>query len=613
MNGAHRGASEAADRASTASSNRTGRRKRHATNPDEPRATLAQLLPFILTERPRLVLVLVLSIAGALAALAQPLLVSRLIDGVSQNQTVGLLAWGIAAFVVAAALLSGWQHYLLQRMGEGVVLTARRSLIRALLSMPIREYDQRRTGDLVSRVGSDTTLLRAVLTQGLVDAAGSSLTFLGAVVAMLIIDPILFTITVSIIALSVASVGLLAGRIRRASAAAQHTVGELAAALERALSAIRTIRAAGATERESADIEAHAESAWRNGVTIARISALVVPVAGVALQVSLLAVLGVGGFRVASGAITVGNLVAFVLFLFLLLMPLGQVFGAITSVNQALGALGRIQQVLDVTPETADEVREGGGAARSVALGSGGLGIQFVDVSFHYTADEPVLRDVSFEAKPGTRVAFVGPSGAGKSTILSLIERFYEPSSGQVLLGGVDIRDLPRSVLRAQIGYVEQDAPVLAGTLRSNLTLAAPGASDADCVRVLHDVNLGGVLGRDPAGLDALVGEHGVKLSGGERQRLAIARALLAAPPVLLLDESTSSLDSTNEQLMRAAIDRVSEGRTVLVVAHRLSTIVDADHILVCQAGQIVGRGTHSSLLESSPLYRELAAHQLLV
>jgi ATP-binding cassette subfamily B protein len=227
--------------------------------------------------------------------------------------------------------------------------------------------------------------------------------------------------------------------------------------------------------------------------------------------------------------------------------------------------------------------------------------------------EEGVLHGVTFAAPRGKRTALVGPSGAGKSTILALIERFYDPAAGVIAMGGLDIRTLDRRDLRAQIGYVEQDAPVLAGSIRDNLTLASPEATDQQCIDVLHAVNLTEVLERSPLGLEAPVGEDGVMLSGGERQRLAIARALLAAPPILLLDESTSSLDGRNEQLMREAIDAVAENRTLIVIAHRLSTVVDSDQIVVLDKGRVVGVGTHSELVESTPLYRELAKHQLLV
>jgi len=227
--------------------------------------------------------------------------------------------------------------------------------------------------------------------------------------------------------------------------------------------------------------------------------------------------------------------------------------------------------------------------------------------------DLTVLHGVTFSAERGKRTALVGPSGAGKSTILALIERFYDPTAGVVRLGGIDIRALDRTDLRSQIGYVEQDAPVLAGTIRQNLLLSAPEATDEQCIAVLAAVNLTEVLERNTAGLDAAVGEDGVMLSGGERQRLAIARTLLAAPPILLLDESTSSLDGLNEQMLREAIDAVAENRTLIVIAHRLSTVVDSDQIVVLDHGRVVGVGTHSELVKSTPLYKDLAKHQLLV
>jgi ATP-binding cassette subfamily B protein len=244
--------------------------------------------------------------------------------------------------------------------------------------------------------------------------------------------------------------------------------------------------------------------------------------------------------------------------------------------------------------------------------------VEFADIGFHYEAGEDeesksILENVSFQIPRGTRVALVGPSGAGKSTIFSLIERFYEPTSGEILLDGQNVKEMSLDTLRSQIGYVEQDAPVLAGSIRENLLLGRAEATDEDLRQVLDMVNLTEVLNRDASGLDAEVGENGIMLSGGERQRLAIARALLAAPPILLLDESTSALDGPNEQRMREAIDAVAKNRTLIVIAHRLSTVVDSDQIIVLERGKVVGSGTHSELVKSTPLYAELAKHQLLV
>ncbi len=591
---------------------------------DGPRARFSQLMPYLLEHKRVLGVVVGLSIIGALAALSQPLIVSQVITVVEKGHPLGGIVWLLVTLVVATALINGLQHYLLQRTGTSVVYSARRQLVSRMLHLPISEFDRRRTGDLVSRVGSDTTLLYAVITQGLVDAVGGSLIFVGAIIAMAIIDPLLLGLTVIVIALALVAVITLSGRIRVASRKQQEKVGDLAASVERSLSAIRTVRAANATDREIAAIHDDAKGAWQMGIRVARISALVVPIANVSLQVSLLVVLGVGGFRVASGAISVANLIAFILFLFMMVMPLGQAFGAINSVNQALGALGRIQEIIALPSET-----EADAAVVPVAAIESDAAISFEAVEFTYPAEavaahdpvdgvEPahdltVLRGVSFSVERGTRTAIVGPSGAGKSTILALIERFYDPTAGVVRLGGVDIRGLERHELRAQIGYVEQDAPVLAGTIRQNLLLGAPLATEADCRAVITAVNLDEVLNRNELGLDAQVGEDGVMLSGGERQRLAIARTLLAAPPILLLDESTSSLDGLNEQMLREAIDAVALNRTLVVIAHRLSTVVDSDQIVVLDGGRVVGVGTHSELVRTTPLYKDLAKHQLLV
>ncbi|MFE5409195.1 ABC transporter ATP-binding protein [Microbacterium sp. NPDC056569] len=654
--------------ASPAESPRARRgRSRRGKAEEGPRATFSQLLPYLFEHKRTLAVVVVLSILSAGASLIQPLLVGQVITRVQEGLDLGLLIWALVGFVVLASLISGWQHYLLQRTGTAVVYSSRRRLISRILHLPISEFDARRTGDLVSRVGSDTTLLYAALTQGLADSVGNALLFVGALVAMAIIDPLLLAIIVLVIGVSVLGVVALSGRIRTASTEQQEKVGALASGVERAVGSIRTVRASGATTREVDAVTAQATEAYTVGVRIAKVSALVVPIAGIALQVSLLVVIGLGGFRVATGALSIASLVTFIMFLFMLIAPLGSFFGAITSVSQALGALGRIQEVLDLPTESQDDAAVAARALRQaqgpVAEPVEAAAIEFRDVRFRYpanvvearrkaesealavlesahvdtstivlgdgagdtgleeltdaaasvSADADVLRGVSFSVPRGARVALVGPSGAGKSTTLALIERFYDPTGGAILLDGADVRALDREDLRAQLGYVEQDAPTLAGTIGDNLRLASPEASDAECEAVLRAVNLGDVLDRNPLGVDAPVGESGVMLSGGERQRLAIARALLAAPPILLLDESTSSLDGLNEQRMREAIDAVAAGRTLIVIAHRLSTVVDSDHIVVMEHGRVVGQGTHSELVQTTPLYRDLAKHQLLV
>lgn len=313
---------------------------------DGPRATFGRLLSYLFENKPAMVVIIVLSVLGAGASLAQPLLVNQVITAVQQGNTLSTLVWLLVGLVIVAGVLNGVQHFLLQRAGEGVVLSTRRKLIARILNLPISEFDTRRTGDLVSRVGSDTTLLRAVLTQGLIESIGGALTFIGAIVAMAIIDPLLLGIVIVIVLIAIVVVGGLSRRIRVASKRAQEKVGDLTAAVERGIGAVRTIRAAGATAREVREVDGHATEAYKRGLDIAKMSAFVVPVASIVMQVAFIAVLGVGGAQVAAGTITIATLITFILLLFMMIMPLGQAMGAAVAVAQALGALGRIEEIL---------------------------------------------------------------------------------------------------------------------------------------------------------------------------------------------------------------------------------------------------------------------------
>jgi ATP-binding cassette subfamily B protein len=580
----------------------------------EPAVGFRELLPLLRPHRRPLAIAAGLSLVAAAGALAQPALVARVIDVVGSG---GALLPAVSLLVVvllASSALGAVQQYLLQRTAEGVVLTTRRTLADRLLRLPIAEYDRRRTGDLMSRVGADTTLLRATVTSGVVEVAGSAVVAVGALVAMALVDGSLLLLTVAAVAVGLTTVVLVSRGVRRLSQQAQEEVGAMTAAVERALSAVRTIRASGATSREVAAVADSASRAFDAGVRVARLQALVSPAGEIAIQGAFLAVLGVGGYRVASGSISVAELVAFILYLFLLVMPLGQAIAAWTQLQTGFGALTRIQEVLALTPED-DEHPERPAAVLGVpappAAATPLLALE--DVSFGYPDGTPVLHGVSLQVRAGSRVALVGPSGAGKSTILALIEGFYPLDSGVVRWAGTDVRELPRAALRARLGYVEQEAPVLAGSVRDNLLLTRPDATDPELWAVLADVGLTDVVRRSPRGLDVLVGDEGVLLSGGERQRLAIARSLLARPALLLLDEPTASLDARNEQLLRETLATASAHRALLVVAHRLSTVVDSDEIVVLDAGRVVARGTHDELVGSSPLYRELATAQLLV
>lgn len=576
----------------------------------------ATLLEYLRPHRLGLVAALGLNAAGSAAFLAQPVLVTQLIDAVRRGAPATPSVGGLLLLLSVAGLASVGHQFLLGRVTELVVLDLRRKIIVRTLRVPVAVHDGRHIGDLVARLAGDTVVLRSALIQVLTSAVGGALLLLGALVGMAVIDPVLLAVTLAVVVISTGAVLLLAGRVNRAGDTVQAAVGRLASGLDRSARAIRTIRAANAERREETALIGEARAASTAGITMARYVALIAPVSTVTIQLALLVVLGVGGYRTAQGLMDVGDLVAFLLFAFMLVVPLNEAFAAAAAGAAGLGALRRIDEILQLPEEQDAEPPE----RSEPSAGRGSVAVRFDSVCFAYAASPALaghageaLHELSFEVPAGARVAVVGPSGAGKSTILSLIERFYRPSAGRIEVDGMNVEDVPSSELRALIGYVEQSAPVLVGSLRDNLTLAAPGLDDATCLQLMRDVALEHLAVRDPAGLDVQVGEAGIMLSGGERQRLALARALAARPSLLLLDESTSNLDSLSEHLVAEAVRTLAAGCTVLVVAHRLATVVDADEILVLDSGRLAARGRHEQLMQDSVLYRELALHQLQI
>ncbi|WP_395758100.1 ABC transporter ATP-binding protein/permease [Streptomyces althioticus] len=548
-----------------------------------------------------------LSLVTGATGLALPLVARELIDDLAHDRAVTGALLLMTALVIGNTVLGAVGSYVLRRAAESVVLGARRTLSSYLLRLRIAAVDRTEPGDLMARITSDTTLLREVTTDSMIGLGTGGLTLLATVALMGYVEPVLLAVTLGVLALAGTLLGVVVPRIRRASKQAQEAVGVMGASLERVLGALRTVKASGAEPREERTLHDAARESWRMSVRAAKWSAAAGNTAGLAMQLAFITVLAVGGARVATGAIDIGTLVAFLLFVFYLMAPISQVVGAVTQYQAGSAALARIQEALRLPAEP---------AAPPAALPSPGAApaaVAFEDVRFRYAEDLPyVHHGVTFAVPPQGLTAFVGPSGAGKTTVFSLIERFYDPESGVITVDGRDVADWDLPELRAAIGYVEQDAPVLSGSLRDNLLLGNPDAGEDTLTRVLRTTRLDGLVSRLPQGLDTLVGHRGTKLSGGERQRVAIARALLRRPRLLLLDEATSQLDAVNEAALRDTVADVARTTTVLVVAHRLSTVTAADRIVVMDAGRVRAVGTHRELVASDPLYGELAATQFL-
>ncbi|MDO3411260.1 ABC transporter ATP-binding protein [Saccharibacillus sp. CPCC 101409] len=613
----------------------------------------------------------VLGLFETIFTLAIPLLTSRMVDGFSAADLTGRTIALLAAAFLAQAVMSGFAMYTMSYVGQFIVAGLRRDLWRRVLKLPIPFFDRSASGETMSRVTNDTNIVRDFITGQIISFLSGIVAIVGSVAILLTIDWKMTLFALLAIPAAMLLLWPVGRRMYRISRDTQQETAQFQGDLGRVLADIRLVKSSLAEPGEAAQGEKRISGLMGFGLREARIQSIVSPLMMTIMLLMLVALIGYGGAQVARGALTAGSLVAIILYMFQIVVPFTQLATFFTQFQKALGATERIREIMELAPEEAENAAEAerpaaagnraetagaaaaakpkkreeagasaeeanaasrrqtapdgaaapaaaatpaGAAAASGPLASSGrfaqLPLAFDRVSFGYSSDKPILRELSFTAEAGQTTAFVGPSGAGKTTIFSLIERFYEPSEGRIRYGASRTADMPLREWRGRIAYVSQESPVMAGTIRENLTYGLESAPDAAVEEAVRLANLESFISSLPQGLETQAGERGVKLSGGQRQRLAIARAILRDPAILLLDEATAHLDSASEALVQQALDALMRGRTTLVIAHRLSTVRGADKLVVIEDGRATGQGTHEELLASHAFYRKLVRGQ---
>lgn len=528
--------------------------------------------------------------------LAVPHFAGDLINGFGKSIDKTLLVSVIGMFILSA-VISALSGTVLGIFGENVVSRLRNTLWDKLIRLRVAYFDETKAGEMTSRLINDSTQIKDLLANSFPRMITSLLTVVGALTLMVLKD---WRMT-AIMALAIPLVMLVMLPVMRQSHKVgrdrQNSLADFNGAAGETLSEIRLVKSSNAEPFETEKGHTTIQSLYKIGLREAVYDSVAGPLMTAVMMGLFVGVLAYGAHRVSQGTMTMGTMFSFLMYLFQLLGPsstLGQFF---SDLAKASGSTERVQALL---AEPEEDLTSG------VDVDVEGQTLAMSHVDFAYDDSKKILSDVSFEAQPNTVVAFAGPSGGGKSTIFSLLERYYTPTAGEIMIGNHDVSDVNLANWREQIGFVSQDSAIMAGTIRHNLTYGLTGEySDDDLWRVLGLAFAEKFVRDMPAGLDTEVGERGVKVSGGQRQRLAIARAFLRDPKILMLDEATASLDSESEAMVQKALESLMKGRTTLVIAHRLSTIVDADKIYFIEQGTVSGAGTHKELVANHELYRE--------
>lgn len=531
-------------------------------------------------------------------------------EGLSGDNPAFLSTTIIVTLAIAIVLAIGsyFRASLINQLGERVIGDIRVALFRHILSLSSNWFESARPGDILSRLTTDTSIIQTVLGSSLSMAVRNIILLVGGLVLVIISSPKMSFVLAVLVPLIVFPLVLLARNLRQASKTAQEKIADLAVLAEESVSGIRSVHAFSQELFIESKFKNLTDEAVFAAKTRARLRGLLSGLVIFLVIAGIGCLLWIGGKDLQQGAITAGELTSFVFYAFLVAASVGALSELGGEIQRALGALERITDIFNIHPEFVPPKQE----MQSSTTPS--PDIIFDNVSFNYESrpDWPVLENINFSIRTGEHVALVGPSGAGKSTILHLLLRFYMPLKGQIRIGNMPINQMTNNTLRSQLGLVPQDVALFSQTIKENISFGSPNADFAEIQHAAIQAEAHQFISELPEGYDTLVGEKGVRLSGGQRQRIAIARSILRKPSIMLLDEATSALDSKSEALVQKAIRKLCRDKTSIVIAHRLSTVIDADRIFVMDRGGIIAEGSHEYLLAQSDLYYQLAKHQLL-
>ncbi|WP_282941071.1 ABC transporter ATP-binding protein [Paenibacillus sp. RC67] len=546
-----------------------------------------------------------LSVISTVVGLIVPLFTRNLVDSFSLTSIEPKQIVLLVLTFTAQAIAGGLGIYLLNHVGQQIVANLRDRLWKKLLALTIPYYDNNRTGETISRMTNDTGVVKGLISEHLTNFFNGVISIIGSITILLFLDWKMTLIMLLAVPLAVAILLPVGRQMFLISKGLQDETAKFTGILTQVLSEIRLVKSSNAEPLEYEAGKSGIMKLFQFGVREGKVQALISPLISFVLMALLVVIIGYGGMRVSSGILTAGELVAFILYLIQIIMPMTQITQFFTQLQKAVGATERIIATLDSEEED---------IARGRQLNDANQTITVDHLTFGYDGGDAVLKDIHFTLESGKVTAIVGPSGGGKTTLFSLLERYYHPQSGTIRIGGDDIEEYSLQSWRSKIGYVSQESPLLSGTIRENITYGLDRkVTDSELQQAAEMAYADMFINELANGYDTEVGERGVKLSGGQRQRIAIARALLRDPKILMLDEATSSLDSKSEIVVQEALKNLMKGRTTLVIAHRLSTVVDANQILFIEKGTITGKGTHEELLQSHDLYKEFATQQLRI